>query len=56
MLLCSNLWTDVSFILFIVSRILERPDIQDKWFNASIKLIKRLCMMLDLALMGHILN
>ena len=41
--LWSNLCTD---ILFIISRISERPDIQGYWFNASIKVIQRLCMML----------
>ena len=44
------------YFIHYYNRILERPDIQGKWFNASIKLIKRLCMMLVLALMGHILN
>ena len=41
---------------FIVTKISERPDIQGKWFNARIKLIRRLCMMMVLALMGHILH
>ena len=38
---------------FIITRILRRPDVQGKWFNANIKLIKRMRMMLVL---GHILN
>ena len=29
-------------VAFIVTRISERPDIQSKWFNSLIKLIKRL--------------
>lgn len=33
MRLCSNLRVNVAFI---VNRISERPDVQDKWFNASI--------------------
>ena len=53
MCLCSNLCADVAFI---VTRISERLDIQGKWFNASIKLIKRLFLILVFALMGHILN
>ena len=52
-LLCSKLCADVAFT---VARILERSDIQGKRFNARIKLIKRLCIMLVWALMGHILN
>ena len=48
-----NLCTDFSFI---ISRIPERLDVLGKWFNASIKLIKKLCMILVLAMMGHILN
>ena len=51
MCLCSYLRAD---ILFMVSRTSKRSDIQGKWINASIKLIKSLCMMLLLALMGHI--
>ena len=51
--LCSNLCANVAFI---VTKILQRPDIQGKWFNACIKLIKRLCMMSVVALLGHILN
>ena len=39
MRLCLYLCTE---ILFIVTRISERSDIQSKWYNASIKLIKRL--------------
>lgn len=50
---CSQLRPDVAFT---VIRISERPYIQSKWFNARIKCIKRLCMTLVLALMGHILN
>ena len=53
MLLCSNLCGDIPFI---ATRILKRPDIHDKWFNANIKLIKRLCMMLVLTLMALISN
>ena len=53
MCLCSYLCTD---ILFMVTRISKKSDIQGKWFNASIKFIKSLCMMLILALVGHILN
>ena len=53
MLLFSKLCADVAFI---VARILERPDIQGKRFNACIKLIKRLCIMFVWALMGHISN
>ena len=53
MRLCTNLRTDISFI---VTKISDRPDIRGKWFNTSIKLIKRMCMILVLALMGHILN
>ena len=34
----------------------ERPDIQGEWFKASTKVMKRLCMMLVLAPMDHILN
>ena len=34
----------------------ERPNIKDKCFNASIKLIKRLCLILVLGLRGHTLN
>ena len=45
--LCSNLCANVAFI---VTKILQRPDIQGKWFNACIKLIKRLCMMSVVAL------
>ena len=41
---------------FIVTKISETPDIQGKWFNARIKLIMRLCIMMVLALMGHVLN
>ena len=37
MRLYSILCADVAFI---VTRISERPDVQDKWFNARIKLIK----------------
>ena len=53
-----RLQDETLFILFVATKISERSDIQSKWFitNASIKLIKRLCMMLVLALMGHILN
>ena len=51
---CSKVCADVSFI---VTRISEWPDIRGKWFNALIiKLIKRLCVMLVLALMSHILK
>ena len=52
--LCSILCADVAFI---VTRMSERPDIQGKWFNVCIKLIKRLY---DdgfwHSVMGHILN
>ena len=53
MRLCSNLCDNVALT---VTRISERPNIQDKWFNANIKLIKKLYMMLVLALMGYILK
>ena len=51
--LCSNVRDDVAFI---VTRISKRADIQGESFNASIKLIMTLWMMLVLALMGDILN
>ena len=40
--LSSNVSADVAFI---VTRISKRPDIQGKWFNVLIKLLKRVCIM-----------
>ena len=51
--ICSNIYADVAFI---VTRILERPDIQGKWLNACVKLIKIPFMMTVLAIIGHVLN
>ena len=53
MRVCSNLCADVVFIIIAIS---QRPDIQSKSFNACIKLIQGLSMMMVWALMGHIIN
>ena len=49
MRLCSKFCADIAFK---VARISERPN-KGKWFIAIIKLLKRLCMMLVLVVIGQ---